>query len=175
MVESVSVDTIRHIRKYTALVVCALALALLSAPHASRAQNSYLIVDGVVSTPLNLSEADFRSLPRKSLTAKDADGHDVIYEGVDLSELLARAGVPLRQNLKGADVAKYLHVEGGDGFVAVISLPEFDQSGFLVADTENGSPLPGTSGPLQIISPNEMRHSRWVKHLQLLRIKTSVK
>jgi hypothetical protein len=75
----------------------------------------------------------------------------------------------------GKDVAKYLHSEGQDGFVAVFSLPEFDNGSFLVADTLNGSPLPTGVGPFQIVSPGETRHSRWIKQLTSLRIKTSVK
>lgn len=81
----------------------------------------------------------------------------------------------MKLDLKGKDVAKYLHAEGQDGFVAVFSLPEFDSGPFLVVDTVNGAPLPAGGGPLQIISPNETRHSCWVKELTLLRIKTSVK
>jgi Oxidoreductase molybdopterin binding domain len=108
-------------------------------------------------------------------TAKDADGHDASFGGVGLFEFMKRAGVPVKDHLKGADVAKYLHVEGADGFAAVISLPEFDGGLFLVADTVSGSPLPADSGPLQLISPNEKRHSRWVKHLNLLRIKKTQK
>src|SRR6202043_1723444 len=96
------------------------------------------------------------------------------YSGVDLGMLLTKAGVPLRQDLKGKDVAKYLHVQGADGFVAIFSLPEFDQGTFLVADTVDGAPLPTGTGPLQVISPNETRHSRWVKQLTLLRIDESV-
>jgi DMSO/TMAO reductase YedYZ molybdopterin-dependent catalytic subunit len=153
-------------------VVAAFAFGRLEATVAA---DPYLTVDGEVTTQLKLSESDFKALPRTSVTAKDAGGKDEKYEGVDLAELLKRAGVPLKQDLKGADVGKYLHVEGSDGFVAVISLPEFDQAAFLVADSENGTPLPGTAGPLQLISPNEMRHSRWVKKLTLLRVKKSVK
>jgi DMSO/TMAO reductase YedYZ molybdopterin-dependent catalytic subunit len=136
---------------------------------------SYLTVDGEVTTPLNLSQSDFKGLPRSSTKVKDSGGQESTYEGVLLAELLTRAGVPLKNNLKGADVGKYLHAEGTDGFVAVFSLPEFDQTDFLVADTVNGTPLPMGEGPLQIISPNEMRHSRWVKKLMLLRVKKSAK
>jgi hypothetical protein len=65
----------------------------------------------------------------------------------DLAVLLVAGGMPLKSDLKGKDVAKYLHAEGQDGFVAVFSLPEFDSSSFLVADTLNGSPLPTGVGP----------------------------
>lgn len=124
---------------------------------------------------MSLSESDFRALPRQTWTAKDKSGHDQSFAGVALSVLLTRAGVPLRADLKGADVAKYLHAEGTDGFAAVFALPEFDHGDFLIADTRNGSPLFLENGPLQIISPGETRHSRWVKHLTLLRIKKTTK
>jgi len=51
---------------------------------------------------------------------------------------LLAAGTPLKDGLKGADVAKYLHAEGADSFAAVFSLPEFDSTTFLVADTATG-------------------------------------
>jgi hypothetical protein len=131
---------------------------------------AYLIINGEVTTPLALSEADFKALPRSSVTAPDANGKQTVYAGVNLADILLKAGVPLKQNLKGADVAKYLSAVGADGFIAVFALPEFDQGTFLVADTADNLPLPSKTGPLQIISPNETRHSRWVKQLFLLRI-----
>jgi DMSO/TMAO reductase YedYZ molybdopterin-dependent catalytic subunit len=154
------------------LIRAALAL-LLFVPITTSAQTNstlaFLIVSGEVTTPLALSEADFKALPRTSVTVTEAAGN-LIYSGVDLSTLLLKAGVPLKQDLKGNDVAKFLYVEGADGFIAVFSLPEFDQGTFIVADNVNGSPLPSGTGPLEVISPNEMRHSRWVKQLLLLRI-----
>jgi DMSO/TMAO reductase YedYZ molybdopterin-dependent catalytic subunit len=153
---------------------CAMSLFAVAAGNAQPSPPpAYLTVDGQVSTPLNLSEADFKSLPRVSVTTTDATGHQTIYAGVDLGVILQKAGVLLKQDLKGSDVAKYLHVQGADGFIAVFALPEFDQGTFLVADTADNSPLPAGTGPLQVISPNEMRHSRWVKQLTLLRIEKS--
>jgi hypothetical protein len=54
-------------------------------------------------------------------------------------------------------------------------LPEFDTGSFLVADPLNGQLLSANSGPLQIVSAHEVRHSRWVKQLILLRIKVSTR
>ncbi|NYG47914.1 hypothetical protein GGD67_005397 [Bradyrhizobium sp. IAR9] len=87
-----------------------------------------------MTTPLSFSEPDFQALPHTSITVTDSAGENTTYSGVDLAALLNKAGVPLEQDLKGADVAKYLHVQGVDGFVAIISLPEFDNGTFLVAD-----------------------------------------
>lgn len=140
----------------------------------AHAQAPYLIVAGDVSTPLIIkSEADFKALPRSSVTVTDATGKQTVYAGVSLADILLKAGVPLKDNIKGADVAKYVSaVSSADGFTALFALPEFDQGTFLVADTADGKPLPTGNGPLQIISPNEKRHSRWVKQLVLIRVGT---
>lgn len=148
-----------------------LILLLANTTIHAQAQTPYLIVTGDVTTPLMMSEADFKALPRSSVTVTDASGKKTVYAGVGLADILTKAGVPLKGNLKGADAAKYLGaVSGADGFIAVFALPEFDQGTFLVADTADDTPLPSGTGPLQIISPNETRHSRWVKQLTLLRI-----
>lgn len=142
--------------------------------HAETALSAaFLVVDGAVTTPLSLTQSDFQALPHSNISITDSNGQKSEYSGVDLALLLTKAGTPLKQNLKGADVAKYLHAQGADGFVAIFSLPEFDQGAFLVADAVNGTPLPTGSGPLQIISPNETRRSRWVKQLSILRIEKS--
>ncbi|QOG20896.1 molybdopterin-dependent oxidoreductase [Bradyrhizobium sp. SEMIA] len=158
------------------IVFCTKRTALLLFLFAASAQaqtatsSAYLTVDGQVTTPLSFSEPDFQALPHTSITVTDSAGKSTTYSGVDLAALLNKAGVPLKQDLKGADVAKYLHVQGADGFVAIISLPEFDNGTFLVADAQDGSPLPSGTGPLQVISPQEGRRSRWVKQLNLLQI-----
>jgi hypothetical protein len=157
-------------------ILAALAFGSHVLSQQSSAQGTaYLTIDGEVPTALSLSETDFKALPRSTMSAKDEAGTDQNFEGVDLALLLLRAGTPLKTDLKGTDVAKYLHAEGTDGFAAVFSLPEFDHQAFLVADTRNGGPLTAANGPLQIISPNETRHSRWVKHLTLLLIKKTQK
>src|SRR5262245_34310528 len=63
----------------------------------SRAEATvYLTVDGEVNAQLSLSESDFKALPRQTMIAKDEAGHDQSFEGVALSTLLLRAGVPLK-------------------------------------------------------------------------------
>ncbi len=134
------------------------------------ADPTYLKVDGEVPNVLSLSKADFDGFARTEVETIDSAGRTSTYEGVDLASILLRAGVPLKDDLKGADVAKFLHVEGSDGFAAVVSLPEFDKSTFLIADRLDGALLAPDNGPLQMVSPGETRRSRWVKHVDLLRI-----
>ena len=65
-----------------------------------------LRVTGSVSTPLALSMADLKKMPRKTL--KVLNPHEKkaeVYEGVPLQELLRRAGVPQGDGLRGAAMA----------------------------------------------------------------------
>ena len=106
-------------------------LLLISGAHAQTAgPSAYLTVDGQVEAPLSLTQADFQALPRNSVTVTDAGGKQTVYSGVDLGALLLKAGVPLKQDLKGSDVAKYLRAQGADGYIAIFSLPEFDSGIF---------------------------------------------
>ena len=77
-----------------------------------------------------------------------------IYEGVAVQELLRRAGVPQNEKLRGSAMAMFVVAEASDGYRVVYSLAELDSdfqdSGVIVADTLNGSPLGKNRG-----------HSRW--------------
>jgi Oxidoreductase molybdopterin binding domain len=131
---------------------------------------TYLIVDGEVSTPLKMCESDFKALPRSSVTVANSDGTQLTYTGVYLADILVKTGVPLRGDIKGVDVSKYVAGIGVDAFFALFSLPEFDNGNFLVADSVNNAPLPADAAPLELISPNEMRRNRWVKKLNFIRV-----
>jgi hypothetical protein len=155
--------------------ILAAATLLASSMAGSVVACDLLTLDGEIAKPVTWSAAEFQTLPRTTVKVKNASGGEDVYEGVDLAVVLAAGGVPLKDALKGQDVAKYLHAEGDDGFAAVFALPEFDQNAFVIADRRNGAVLVPADGPLQIISPQEQRHSRWIKHLCLLRIKKSSK
>jgi hypothetical protein len=86
----------------------------------------YLTVDGEVTAVVQLTASAFQKLPRPTVEVNDRSGQAHLYEGVALSQPLTRAGIPLRHDLKGAEIAKFLHAEGRDGFVAECSLPEFE-------------------------------------------------
>ena len=156
-------------------MICAFFfLSVIAYPLGVLAQST-LTLDGEVAKPVVWTIADLRSLNRATVKVKTASGGESLYEGVPLSDLLTIGKVPIKQSLKGSSISLYLHAEGRDGFAAVFSLPEFDSGKFLVADRIDGKDLPAADGPVQIISPDESRHSRWIKQLQTLRIKRSSK
>ena len=132
-----------------------------------------LAVTGDVATPLTLSAADLKTLPRTKVEVKD-EGRIVTYEGVLVGEILKKAGVPLGADLRGNAVATYVKASAADGYQVVFSLPELD-NGFtsndiIVADTIDGKPLFAYQGPWRIVAPKDSRGARSIRMLERLEV-----
>lgn len=138
------------------------------------ASDLLLRVTGDVSSPLNLSIAEFAKLPRQTVRAKDHAGKEADFDGVALVEVLKRAGVKFGADLRGPALAQYLVVEASDGYRAVFALPELDPAStdrvVLLADRRDGKALSSTEGPLRVVVPSEKRHSRWVRQVKSLKV-----
>lgn len=156
------------------LVSC---LALVGAEESKPAEPSFEVVNeaGKV-TRLTMTQLD--KLPRTELVIKDRKGDEVQYVGVTLNEVLKEAGVATGSELKGKHLANYLLVEAADKYRVVFSLPEIDpvwsERVVLLATTLNGEPLASTHGPFQIVASGEKLHSRWVKQVVKLTVRTDV-
>jgi DMSO/TMAO reductase YedYZ molybdopterin-dependent catalytic subunit len=130
-----------------------------------------LTVAGDVKTPLSLTLADLKAMPRTRLEVKD-EGRAVIYEGVLVGEILKRAGSPVGPEMRGNAVSSYVLASASDGYQVVFSLaeldPAFTSNDVIVADTIDGKPLFAYQGPLRIIAPKDARPARSVRMLQRL-------
>lgn len=135
---------------------------------------SIVVRNGVQEARLHA--ADLATLPRRSIDTADG-GHAVRFEGVRLSDVLAQAGVTFGQTMRGARLAMYVLARAGDGYQVVFALPEIDpdfaEREIIIADRQDGQPLPSRDGPLRIIAPGDQRHARWVRGLQVLEIHTA--
>jgi DMSO/TMAO reductase YedYZ molybdopterin-dependent catalytic subunit len=155
-------------------LICAAVASAQSVPPSSSATDVLLVVGGEVEHPLKLTRADLAKFKRQSVQAKDHDGKEGKYNGVALGDILKAAGVKFGEQLRGKALATYLLVEAADGYRAVYALPEVDpemtERLILVADERDGKPLPAASGPLQIITPGDKQHSRWVRQVRSLTI-----
>jgi DMSO/TMAO reductase YedYZ molybdopterin-dependent catalytic subunit len=156
------------------LIAIVLAEFLATAPTASPQTDtkpSELRIGGAVSTPLILSIADLKKMPRKTLSvANTHDKRTESYEKVLLEELLRRAGVAQGEHLRGTSLATYVIAEAEDGYRVVFSLAELDSgildSDVIVADTMDGAPLAAKQGPFRLVAPHEKRPARWVRMLK---------
>ena len=134
-----------------------------------------LRISGAVTTPLVLTIADLKNMPRKKLSVVNPhDKKTENYEGVLLEELLRKAGVPQGENLRGSSMATYVLAEAADGYRVAFSLAELDSgildSDVIVADTMDGAPLGANQGPLRLVAPREKRPARWVRMLKSITV-----
>jgi DMSO/TMAO reductase YedYZ molybdopterin-dependent catalytic subunit len=162
------------------VAVCAWAIVpsiarMAQAVAQTAAGGAELKISGAVTTPLVLTVADLKKMPRKTLTVVNPhDKKTEVYEGVALEELLRRAGLPQGENLRGAAMATYVLAEAADGYRVVFSLAELDSgivdSEVIVADTMDGAPLGANQGPFRIVAPYEKRPARWIRMLKSLTV-----
>ena len=108
-------------------------------------------------------------LPRASVTFND-HGKAVPCEGVWLIDLVARAGVPVGEAVRGPALTTVIIADAADGYRAVFSLGEIDRklgaAPVLVADRCGGVSLGEAAGPLRLVVPGDGRGARSVRQLR---------
>jgi DMSO/TMAO reductase YedYZ molybdopterin-dependent catalytic subunit len=129
-------------------------------------QSATLQIGGVlIPHPLRLSASDLAAMPRRAVTAS---AHHVsgTWEGVEIRELLTRAGVSAGDALRGPALATAVVVTGADGYRMVFAIAELDPAFTdrvaILADRKDGAPLPPNAAPFQLIMTGEKRPARWV-------------
>jgi len=161
------------------LAICLCLTLGLCVSVRSHAQNTSpaatLKVEGKVATPLALSGADLKAMPRKIV--KVVNPHDKkteVYEGVLLSDIFRKAGAPMAHDLRGATMTTYVVAEASDGYRVIFSMAELDSdftdADAIVADTVDGTPLGPNEGPFKLVVPHDKRPARWVRMLQSLTV-----
>src|SRR6516165_2421602 len=155
------------------LRVATLCLAFAVASAAFGQQAPSISVTGSVKQPLTLTAADLTAMPRaKAVT--DNNGIQTAYEGVWLSDVLKKAGVPLGPGLRGAALAGYVLASASDGYQVLFSIGELDpdmtDGQFLLADTANGKPLFGENGSFRLVVPKDKRGARSVRLLTKIEV-----
>lgn len=108
------------------------------------------------------------ALPAATATLT-AHGTSQQCTGVWLRDLVAKAGVPSGEALKGPALAMTVAAEAADGYRVVFSLGELDaklgKAAILVADRCDGKALPEGDGPVRLVAQGEARGARSVKQL----------
>ena len=156
----------------------AIAVALLAATAAAQ-QTVKLTVSAQAIKTIELTGGDLAKMTRIAIDARDPhSGEPRKYEGVRMSELLAKAGVPLGDALKGKALATYVLARAADGYAVVFSIAELDpamnENQIMVADKVDGKPLDDKQGPLRVIVPGEKRAARWIRMLTSLEVVSAI-
>jgi hypothetical protein len=89
--------------------------------------------------------AELATLPHKTVAVVgEHSATPLNFSGIPLTDLLARAGVPVKTHV--ASPRSYVVVEASDGYKAVYSLaevtPVFRDAPVLLADAQEGKPVP---------------------------------
>jgi DMSO/TMAO reductase YedYZ molybdopterin-dependent catalytic subunit len=111
--------------------------------------------------------------PHTEVTTSAPDSKPVRWSGVRLQTLLeARFATPAGDKLRGGWLAAAVRCTGAGGEQVVFTLAELNQTlghlEVLVADQQDGRPLPAADGPLRLVVPSDSRDARWLR--QLVRI-----
>ncbi len=119
---------------------------------------------------LTFTAEEFAALPHTELKlAAQADKDAQTYAGVTMHELLARAGAPFGDKLRGTALLTSVIVRCKDNYAVLFSLAEFDENFssrvILLADHEGGEILPPSAAPLRLVLPGDKRGARSAKQV----------
>lgn len=129
-----------------------------------------LTIEGMQPSPISIG---LDGLPRGRLDLV-AHGKTIPCEGVWLRDVLARAGLPAGDAVKGAALATVVVAGSRDGYRVAFTLGELDaklgNARVLVADRCNGQVLDSDEGPLRLVVGDAARAARSARQLERLSV-----
>lgn len=151
-----------------------LLLALVYPPRTRADGPAEVTVTNLQGKSATLTARSLAESPRVMLTAKDRDGQEHRFEGVEIHELLKRVDVSTGEDLRGPRMREIVTIEGADGYTVAYSIgelsPKFTDHRIVLADRIDGMPLSPESGPYRVIVEGDKRHSRWVRNVARIRV-----
>jgi DMSO/TMAO reductase YedYZ molybdopterin-dependent catalytic subunit len=131
-------------------------------------------ISGEVTTPFDLTPADFAQMKQTEVVRKDRDGNNHTYSGVLLAAILQKAGTTLGKDLRGENLTKYILCEASDGYQVTFALAELDADFtdrlIILADKMDGKPLAPGDGPFRIIVQDEKKPARCMKQVTAIKV-----
>jgi DMSO/TMAO reductase YedYZ molybdopterin-dependent catalytic subunit len=129
---------------------------------------------------LTFTAAEFAALPRTELKLPaQGDQEERRFAGVSMRELLARAGAPIGEKARSAGLMTAVIVHCKDNYSVLFSLAEFDENfsnrTILLADREDGEPLPPSAAPFRMVTPGDKRGARSCKQVTSIEIESLAK
>ena len=119
--------------------------------------------------------AELAALPHQDITT--FDGHDKknhAYSGVPVKDLLAKAGLPFGEKLRGKYMRLVVLAHCKDHYDVVFALAEFDDAfnsrAILLVDKQDGEPLGDGLAPFRLVVPGDKRPARWAHMVTSLEV-----
>lgn len=133
-----------------------------------------LTIQGIGGKSITLTTTDLSKLPQQTVKATD-HGTPATFEGVLLSDVLAKVDTPTGEKFHSTAASYCLLVGAKDGYRAVFAWAELDSSftdrKVYVVTKRDGKPLADKAGPFQLVVPDEKRGARWVRQVTAFTIK----
>lgn len=144
-----------------------LGSALVALPRSAPGAEAALKIVAGAQT-ISLTAEEIRQLPHVELSATDPHQKQThLYTGVAVRDLLAKVGAPLGERLRGTALRMVVVFHSADGYQTVFALAEFDDAfsdrQLLLADAQDGKPLPENAGPFRLVAPGDKRAARWAR------------
>lgn len=122
---------------------------------------------------MTFSADDLAKLPQHTIQVKEHD-KNITYSGVLIYDVLAQAGAPTGDKLRGKALSSYVLATAKDGYAVVYALPEFDpqftDAQPLIATKADGQLLSDTQGPYRIVLPQDKKPARSLRMLQHIEV-----
>jgi len=133
-----------------------------------------ITVTGIGGKSVMLAGWDLSKLPQQTVKTTD-HGTPATFEGVLLTDVLAKVDLPAGEKFHSTAASYYLVVEAKDGYRAVFAWAELDSTfmdkSVYVVTKRDGKPLPVADGPFELVAPGEKRAARWVRQVTALTIR----
>jgi hypothetical protein len=160
--------------RYLMLLIL-VAAPVLAQDHAkpSSPPNTAVTVKGEDGKIESFDAAALSKLPQREMHA-EAHGKAVSCSGPTLSDVLAKAGAPQGEALRGKGLALYAKVTGRDDYRVVYSLAELDTASHdnvpILTTRCDGKDLDNNEGPFRVIYPGEKRPMRWIRQVSSIEL-----
>jgi hypothetical protein len=139
--------------------------------------NSALAADTLQVTyqdkKVSLDAGELAKLP---VTEVEASDHQTKhhYSGVLVRDILALIGTPAGDSLRGKALGLVVRITANDNYTVVFALAEFDPDfsdrTIILADKQDGQPLPDNAAPFRIVIPGDTHPARWIRQVKSIEI-----
>ena len=158
------------------LLIVQACLFAQSAATPTTAATPTLTVQGLDGKDVVFTLEQLKQMPQQSVSVMNPHTKaKENYEGVLLTDLLAKVATPTGDKLRGEEMADYVEVMGSDRYRVVFALaeldPAFQDNKVLLAITSDGKPLAQNVGPFRVVAPQDKRPARSVRMVAMIAVR----
>lgn len=140
---------------------------------AVQAAGSQVVIDGLTTGPRTFTLEQLAGLAQEEANRMD-HGRPITCRGVALIDLLAAAGLPSGDAVRGPALTTVIVATGRDGYRAAFTLGELDRklgnTAALLATSCSGTGSGDSAGELRLVLPADQRGARSVRQLERLTV-----